>query len=256
MGAEVQALNGISNNMAVIISLMIEVDPLIDQASQVNPVQPVNGSTSFTPLPSNGALIGQNGFKPENASEDVENLENFPQSPYSANRTLLHNLTLPKNPNFDIPSSPSTPPASGMTEKFEHFLKLKQEGTHFNEKLVQSTALKNPCLLEKLMTFAGMEENEQYATTLTDVIWDPIRVPVWAFKDELEKTRQNVNKKKEEERNRIHREVVEFVTEIPPRVSVRKESPSSFGIGGRNSRPSASERVMAGLERTNPQASQ
>lgn len=82
-----------------------------------------------------------------------------PSSPYTTTRSLIHDLTLPTIPNFDIPASPpgSPPPAAaGTNAKFTQFLALKRKGTHFNEKLEQSSALRNPALTDKLLQFVDI----------------------------------------------------------------------------------------------------
>ncbi|KAK0718723.1 HCNGP-like protein-domain-containing protein, partial [Apiosordaria backusii] len=148
-----------------------------------------------------------------------------PKSPYSANRALLQDLTLPPNPNTAIPPSPPLSPTllpkiNSLTAKFDNFLKLKREkGIHFNERIAQSHGLRNPAVMEQLLTFAGIgtsfdgdDDNkgtEQYATTLSREIWDPLTgFPGWAYKDALWKSQ--IKTRKERERGRGER--VEFVS--------------------------------------------
>ena len=175
-------------------------------------------------------------------------IDSTPQSPYSANRAMIHDLTLPLVPNLDIPPSPPGSPPPGVDEKFSHFLKLKKQGVHFNEKLARSSALKNPSLLKKLMDFAGVEEHEQYATTLPKELWDPTGFPPWAYIEELTKSQQEVTKRKEEERLRTQRESIDFVPAATLGDSIRTGN-SSSNTGSKGSRASAAERVMAGLDR-------
>ena len=89
-----------------------------------------------------------------------------PLSPYSAQRALLRDLTLPTVPNYNISPSPPGSPVASTSIKFKHFLDLKKQGVHFNEKLSKSSALKNPSLMQKLMEFSDIDEEAQYATTL------------------------------------------------------------------------------------------
>ncbi|KAK4189037.1 HCNGP-like protein-domain-containing protein [Podospora australis] len=150
-----------------------------------------------------------------------------PRSPYSANRAVLHDLTLPTIPNLEIPPSPPGSPPPGLdalTAKFDNFLRLKREkGIHFNHRLIASQGLRNPSLTENLVKFAaGVEtefvssdtnENnfqkatEQYATTLSSDVWNPAAFPTWAYKDELWRIQQNSAR----ERERVRGEPVEFV---------------------------------------------
>lgn len=89
-----------------------------------------------------------------------------PKSPYTATRTLLRDLTLPALPNMDIPISPPLSPSdigsveqlAALTSKFDKFLELKRtKGQHFNSRIAQSAATKNPGLMDKLMRFVGVE---------------------------------------------------------------------------------------------------
>ena len=128
-----------------------------------------------------------------------------------------------------------------MEKKFEHFLELKKQGVHFNEKLAKSSALKNPSLLQKLMVSGGLDEEDQYSTTLPLDIWNPKGFPPWAYKEELAKSQQEITKKREEESSRLQRESIDFVS------ATNAEEPIRNGTKG--SKTSAAERVMAGLNR-------
>ena len=162
-------------------------------------------------------------------------------SPYSANCAAIRNLTLPTVPNLDIPPSPAGSPPPGMDKKFEHFLELKKQGVHFNEKLAKSSALKNPSLLQKLMVSAGVDEEDQYNTTLPVEIWNPKGFPPWAYKEELAKSQQEITRKREEDSSRLQRESIGFVSATNTEESIRN--------GTQGSKASAAERVMAGLDR-------
>ena len=172
-----------------------------------------------------------------------------PQSPYSAGRAIIRDLTLPTVPNLEIPGSPVGSPPPGMNKKFSHFLELKIQGIHFNEKLARSSALKNPSLLHKLLEFAGVPEDEQYATTLPEEIWNPAGFPAWAYKEDLAKSQQEIHKKREEERLKVQRENIEFVSASVSGQSSRSGTPGSSGVS-KGLRGSAAERVMAGLDRS------
>lgn len=157
-------------------------------------------------------------------------------------------MTLPPVPNLDIPPSPPGSPIPEMDNKFAHFLALKQQGIHFNEKLARSSALKNPGLFQKLMGFAGMEESDQYASTLPKELWDPAGFPAWAYIEELEKSQQEMQKKMEEEKARVQRDTIDFVSATSSAQPSRGGTPASGGVI-RGLRVSAAERVMAGLDR-------
>jgi hypothetical protein len=169
-----------------------------------------------------------------------------PQSPYSANRALLRDLTLPTAPSYDIPPSPPGSPNQSTNARFKHFLDLKKQGVHFNEKLANSSTLKNPSLMQKLMDFSDIDEAGQYSTTLPKDLWNPNAFPEHAYKEELAKSQQKILKRKEDEKLRGQRESVDFVS-----TSVSGETLSRSGTPGAGVRSgqSAAERIMAGLDR-------
>ncbi|THV51309.1 hypothetical protein BGAL_0115g00100 [Botrytis galanthina] len=170
-----------------------------------------------------------------------------PQSPYSANRALLRDLTLPTVPNYDIPPSPPGSPVASTNAKFKHFLELKKQGTHFNEKLAKSAALKNPSLMQKLMDFADIDEAGQYATILPQDLWNPAGFPEYAYKEELAKSQQKILKEREEKKARGQREALDFV---PATASgeTRSAISNTSGINGKGQKSTA-ERIMAGLDK-------
>ncbi|KAF5253215.1 hypothetical protein FOXYS1_14553, partial [Fusarium oxysporum] len=118
------------------------------------------------PVQQNAAPLGP--FLPpmEGAVLDDQDPASRSASPYSSNRALLRDLTLPSAPNLNIPPSPPGSPPPGTNKKFEKFLELKKKGTHFNAKLEQSTALKNPSLMDKLMRFVEVDEHSQYSVLI------------------------------------------------------------------------------------------
>lgn len=200
--------------------------------------------------PIEAPIEGKSGWSGMGLSDEDLGLEtrNAPQSPYSANRALIRDMTLPPVPNLDIPSSPPSSPRPETDNKFTHFLELKKQGVHFNDKLARSSALRNPGLLQKLMGFAGLEELDQYASTLPREIWDPAGFPAWAYKEMLVKSQQEMQKKIEEEKARVQRDTIEFVSGTFSAQSHQGGTPASSGVN-RGLRVSAAERVMAGLDR-------
>lgn len=121
-------------------------------------------------------------------------------SPYSASRAILRNLTMPPVPSFDIPPSPPGSPPLKSTKKFDRFLELKKQGIHFNAKLAESSALRNPTLFQKLMDFAGLDDESQYETALPDDLAVPTKFPTWAYADQLNKRQEDMTKRKAKER--------------------------------------------------------
>lgn len=184
---------------------------------------------------------------PEGSNYEAED-ETIPQSPYSANRSTMRELTLSAVPNLDIPPSPPGSPSASTNAKFAHFLELKKKGVHFNAKLASSAASKNPSLMKKLMDFAEINEKEQYASTLSKEIWDPNVFPEWAYREELVKSQKQVLKKKEEEKSSGKRTAIDFVSGTA--------SGESSRLKGRISGNSTSERMMAGLESSRSSSTQ
>jgi hypothetical protein len=173
-----------------------------------------------------------------------------PQSPYTAKQALLRDLTLPTLPSYDIPASPPGSPVESTNAKFKHFLQLKKQAVHFNEKLAKSLALKNPSLMQKLMDFSDIDEAGQYSTVLPEELWSPRKFPDYAYKEELAKTQQRLLKKKDEEKLR-GRESVDFV---PATSTTEPLSRSGTpGFGGRSSHKSLAERVMERGSSSSPQ---
>lgn len=120
-----------------------------------------------------------------------------PGSPYTTTRNIIHDLTLPTVPDLDIPPSPPGSPPPGLNKKFEQFLALKKQGVHFNAKLENSAALKNPSVMDKLMGFVGVEGKTQYETTLGGEIWDPSSFPDSVYKTGLRRSQERLEKGKE-----------------------------------------------------------
>lgn len=110
--------------------------------------------------------------------------------------------------------------------KFAHFLSLKKQGTHFNEKLAGSSSLKNPSLLKKMMDHAGIDDQAQYSTSLSLDLWDMSSLPNWGFKEELLMAQQEILQRTEDKRLAGQRDSIEFVSGTPEG-SGRSNLPSS-----------------------------
>lgn len=121
---------------------------------------------------------------------------------------------MPPVPNFNIPDAPP-PPAQNSEEaatlaavakQFERFLELKKQGVHFNERLQNSTSLRNPSLLPKLMAFAEITQEDCYKSTLPEELAVPSRWPEDCHVESL--LRQN---ERREKKRLAEREKVDFV---------------------------------------------
>ncbi|KAJ0420700.1 nucleophile aminohydrolase [Aspergillus carlsbadensis] len=129
---------------------------------------------------------------------------------FSTSRTLIHDLTLPLVPNLDIPPSPPGSPNPSANAKFAHFLRLKKQDVHFNEKLAGSASLKNPSLLNKMMEHAGIDGQAQYSSSIPTDLWDTSSLPNWGYKEELLKAQKESNAKAEEQRPKGQRDTIDF----------------------------------------------
>jgi hypothetical protein len=178
----------------------------------------------------------------DNAFESIYEDAPPQESSYESSREAIRNLTMPPVPNFSIPPSPPGSPPPGSTKKFAHFLKLKKQGVHFNERLQNTPALKNPTLFQKLRQHAGISEEEQYATTLPGDLAVPTSFPPWAYADELNKSQAKIRQKKEDEAKKKPREAIDFVPATGSSASSRTTTP-------RAGAKSTAERVLLGLDK-------
>ncbi|KAI2818065.1 hypothetical protein CBS63078_10387 [Aspergillus niger] len=134
---------------------------------------------------------------------------------FLADRALIHDLTLPPLPNLDIPPSPPGSPNPAANAKIAHFLTLKKQGMHFNEKLAGSTSLKNPSLLKKMMDHAGIDDQAQYHTSLPPEVWSINDLPSWGYKEELLKAQREIQIGAEERKSAGQRDAINFVAATP-----------------------------------------
>jgi hypothetical protein len=186
--------------------------------------------------PNSGSVDGpaQGPTVAPSPAEDGADGEAAPGSPYSSNRAVVQNLTLPSVPNFDIPPSPPGSPPQTATKKFAQFLDLKKKGVHFNQRLEGSSVLRDPGHLQRLMDFAGIGEEEQSATTLSEDVAVPTVFPEWAYAEQLRASQRQILKTKEQARSAAPREAIDFVsatksgtssgTGTPATTSKRKEA--------------------------------
>ncbi|KAK2609922.1 hypothetical protein N8I77_003391 [Diaporthe amygdali] len=196
-------------------------------APQIGPVMPSESATMGPSLPPTDQVEAY----PEEMDQDQDTQGDRgqpPSSPYSANRALLHQLTLPTVPNLDIPPSPppGTPTSdsrhAALTAKFDKFLELKRtKGVHFNARIADSHAFRNPEQTDKLLGFIGIDTKfdrdvgagaSQYATTLPAELWDPAGFPAWAYRGQLRRAQEKASK----ERARAQGEAVQFVPAANP----------------------------------------
>ncbi len=148
-----------------------------------------------------------------------------PGSPYTSSRAMIQNLTLPTVPNFAIPPSPPGSPPQRATKKFSQFLELKKKGQHFNQRLESSSVLHDPGHSQKLMDFAGISQEDQYASSLPVGLAVPTVFPPWAYMEELRASQKKIFKTKEQEKARTPREAIDFVSATRSSTTSRTSTP-------------------------------
>ncbi|CBX90199.1 hypothetical protein LEMA_P063250.1 [Plenodomus lingam JN3] len=169
----------------------------------------------------------------------------------TSTRAVIQNLTLPTVPKFDIPASPPGSPPLKATKKFTQFLDLKQKGQHFNQRLEGSSVLRDPGHLQRLMDFASISEEDSYATTLSDEVAIPVAFPKWAYVEELRASQKGILKAREQGKNRVPRDAVEFVSATKSGTSSGTGTPAGKGT----QQQSSAERVMGSIDKEAPNLS-
>jgi hypothetical protein len=193
--------------------------------------------TPESPGSINGPAQGPTATPPPAEDTPADNAP--PGSPYTSTRLTIQNLTLPIVPNWNIPRSPPGSPPQQATKKFAQFLDLKKKGTHFNQRLENSSVLRDPSHLTRLMDFAGIVGEDQYVSTLPEDLGVPAKFPEWAYGDELNKSQKKIA----ETQAMMPRQSVDFV-------SARSATSSSTATpNAKGARQSAAERVIGGLDK-------
>ncbi|KAH8693523.1 HCNGP-like protein-domain-containing protein [Talaromyces proteolyticus] len=169
-----------------------------DVNSRDNQSEQIKAQPIIETGPVNGPMLGPNQPQEEVAVSSEGDLKANQSSLYTTPQALIQDLTLPPVPNLEIPLSPPGSPNPTVKDKTSHFLSLKKQGVHFNEKLAASSSLKNPMLLSKLRAHNNIDDYSQYASVLPHDMWNPKAFPDWAYKEELWKMQQAVRSKIEE----------------------------------------------------------
>ncbi|KAF2474584.1 uncharacterized protein BDR25DRAFT_279954 [Lindgomyces ingoldianus] len=225
----------------------VEATPNIQPKAEQSTQEDSCATLQTHPRPSSPARSGPDqgpSVTPASRDTDAGGTASTPQSPYSSYRSIVQNITLPTVPNFDIPPSPPGSPLLGPTKKFALFLDMKRKGQHFNKRMAGSSALQNPAHFQKLMGFAGLKDEDQYASTLPVGAAVPTAFPKSAYVEQLAQSQKEITKAKEKDKARVQREAIDFV---PSTNSSESRKPAM--LPGRGSSQSATERVMASLDR-------
>jgi hypothetical protein len=110
-------------------------------------------------------------------------------------RDTIRRLTQASVPMSSIPSSPPGSPDPAANARFARFLELKAKGVHFNEDLASKSSFLNPGLLAMMMARAGIDEEDQYNSSLPIDLWNPKAFPLWAYKEQLLQSQQDIRDK-------------------------------------------------------------
>lgn len=111
---------------------------------------------------------------------------------------------------------------------------------HFNEKLANSSQLRNPGLFQKLCKFADIGDREQYADALPPDLSLLPDFPPWAYGEQLNKKQADLQRRRDEGKKSGARR--EFVGAANSSAGV-----SSTGSGSRSSTPTGRPNKVAKL---------
>ena len=147
----------------------------------------------------------------------------------SSEQDLIRHLTQATHPMSSIPESPPGSPDAGANARIQRFLELKERGAHFNEDLASKNTFRNPSLLAAMMERAGVDEADQYNTSLPAGLWDPLSLPEWAYKEALLKSQQELREKNEAAKKNLSeagKRTIEFTSASNSNGSSRHSTPN------------------------------
>jgi HCNGP-like protein len=147
--------------------------------------------------PTVGPLLGP--AAPANGGIGDEDTSTHTSGKMSERDTIRY-LTPAPVPMTSMPPSPPGSPDPTANAKFARFMDFKAKGVHFNEDLVKKSSFLNAGLLATMMARAGIDEEDQYNTSLPTDLWDPKHFPAWAYKEELLKSQQEIRDKEDAEK--------------------------------------------------------
>lgn len=118
-------------------------------------------------------------------------------------RDAIRYLTPAPVPMTSIPVSPPGSPDPAANARFARFLELKAKGVHINEDLCKKSSFLNPGLLTAMMDRVGMDEEDQYSTSLPLEVWNPRNFPEWAYKEGLLRSQKEITDKDKEQKKAL-----------------------------------------------------
>ena len=198
--------------------------------SKKHSVAPDTSTVGSNSVAAYGPIVGPSGPADNSYGHaadfnDVEPSENGSLS----EREAIRMLTQPTHPMTSIPPSPPGSPDPAANARFQRFLDLKKKGVHFNEDLAGKSTFRNPTLLSILMSRAGIEENEQYGTSLPRALWDPTAFPPYAYKEELLKNQQMLQEREEAKKKELSAKGKRTIDFLPARSASPKSATSTPG---------------------------
>jgi HCNGP-like protein len=166
-------------------SQQIQVDSSRGDVSDAPTIGPLLGPAAATngDMLEEGSLVGA----PEKMSE----------------RDAIRYLTQAPVPMTSMPPSLPGSPDPAANARFTRFLELKAKGVHFNEDLGRKSSFLNSGLLATMMNRAGIDEEDQYNTSLPTDQWDPKKFPEWAYKEGLLRSQQEIREKDDEQKKAL-----------------------------------------------------
>ena len=203
------------------IVAVTEADNVLPLTAPSN--QAVDGPMVGPAVPTN------NDYSPATADEKDGG---EPEAQMLSERETIRVLTQPSHPMSSIPPSPPGSPNLAANAKFRRFLDLKAKGIHFNEDLASKSSFRNPKLLSTMMARAGVDESEQYNTSLPKELWDPVGFPPSAYKEELGKSQQLFRERDEARKKELSASgtrTIEFNTAERAGSRSRDSTPASVG---------------------------
>ncbi|KAJ4566846.1 hypothetical protein HRR82_008416 [Exophiala dermatitidis] len=174
-----------------------------------------------------GPMVGPT--MPDRVVENGLDGETTPATQQSTSeRDAVRFLTQASHPMTSIPSSPPGSPDSALNAKFARFLELKAKGVHFNEDLASKSTFRNPSFLSTMVARVGLDESDQYRTSLPPQIWNPLAFPSWAYKEELLRSQQTIREQESATKKSLSaagKRTIEFTSGGTPGVSSRDSTP-------------------------------
>ncbi len=165
-----------------------------DQADANASRNAIFGGTTLGPLLGPAAPTNDGTIDGDSPAQTPENM---------SERDTIRYLTQAPIPMTSMPSSPSGSPDPAANARFARFMELKAKGVHFNEDLAGKSSFLNPGLLAMMMARAGIDEEDQYNTSLPLGLWNPKGLPEWAYKEELLKSQQESRDKGDAEKKAL-----------------------------------------------------